>query len=150
MKHLFIFTFIMISCPFWGQVKIVRDVKANKVQIQVEPLKPVIENFGAFVWKSEIPSDCPFRQSGAFSQIRFLGVKSGFHYGDTFYPSWGDDDLMYSPWTDGATWRLDGSWEQSNSSLGEHATTGQAVMEGNDPLNVVVYSLGLRQASAAP
>ena len=150
MKYLFTFVIIAISFPILGQVKIVRDAKTNKVQIQAEPLKPEIETFDAFVWKSETPLDCPFRQSGDFSQIRFLGVKSGFHYGDTFYPTWADDDLLYSPWTDGSTWRLDGSWEHCDSWSGEYASTGQAVIEGNDPLTIVVYSLGIQKAPAAP
>ena len=152
MKHIFFLFCIMIpfSLMGQGQPKIVRDAKTGKVQVQVEPLKPEIEYFDPFVWKSEIPSDCPFQRSNNFNDIRFLGVKSGFHYGDTFYPTWADDDLMYSPWTDGRTWRLDGSWENCNSATGVNAATGQAVMEGSDPLSLVVYSLGLNQASAAP
>ena len=139
--------------PLWGQVKIVRDAKTNKAQIQVEPLKPIIEHFDAFVWKSEAPSDCPFRQSDDLSQIRLLGIKSGFRneqFADTWYPTWAEDNLLYSPFTDGNMWRLDGTYEFSNSTLGENATTGQAVIEGDDPLTVVIYSLGLQQASALP
>ena len=156
MKHLFISFCIMISFPVLGQnrPKVIRDVKTNKVQIQVDPLTPEIKHFDAFVWKSEIPSGCPFQQSDDLKQIRFLGIKSGFHYGDTFYPTWAEDDLQYSPWTDGRVWRLDGSWDSSNSGHSgtgaEYATTGHAVIEGNDPLNIVVYSLGLHRASAAP
>ena len=153
MKNVFILVCLMISFPLVGQVKIVRDLKTNNVQIQVEPLKPVIAHFDAFVWKSETPSDCPFQQSKEFRQIRFLGVKSGFQYGDTFYPTWADDDLLYSPWTDGKTWRLDGSWDYSNSGYSgskEHTTTGQAVLEGNDPENLVGYSLGTQTASSLP
>ena len=150
MRLLFFSFCMMVSCSLLGQVKIIRDAKTKKAVVQVDPLKPEIVHFDAFVWKSEKPSDCPFPQSNAFNQIRFLGVKSGFRVGDTFYPSWADDDLMYSPWTDGDTWRLDGSWENSNSALGEHATTGQAVLEGDDPTTLVVYSLGINQASARP
>ena len=151
MKKLFVLTFCLIfAFPVFGQVNIIRDKKTGKALIQIEPLKPEIERFDAFLWPSETPSDCPFPQSGDFQQIRFLGVKSGFRYGDTFYPTWADDDLQYSPWTDGNTWRLDGSRENSNSALEEHATTGQAVIEGDDPQNIVVYSLGLSKASAAP
>jgi len=139
----------LFSVPASGQVKIVRDAKTGKVQIQVEPPKPVVEYFDAFVWPSETPSDCPFRQSDDFHQMRLLGVKSGFRYGDTFYPTWADDDLLYSPWTDGATWRLDGSMDASNSG-GADPTTGQAVLEGDDPLSLAVYSLGLQRASPAP
>ena len=154
MKYMILLYCMMLSGSVLGQVNIIRDKKTNKTQIQVEPLKPEVEYFDAFVWTSEMPSDCPFPQSDAFHQIRFLGIKSGFRYGDTFYPAWAEDDLMYSPWTDGATWRLDGSWELCISDCiyldEKHSSTGQAVIEGNDPLNLVVYSLGTQRASAAP
>jgi hypothetical protein len=112
-------------------------------------VKPDTLTFKPFIWKSEVPAGCPFKQSSAFKGINFLGVKSGFHVADTWYPSWADDDRLYSPYTDGATPRLDGSWEGSNSA-GENATTGQAVIEGSDPVNITVYSLGLSKASPAP
>ena len=153
MRNIIISVCLIISYPLVAQVKIIRDAKTNEVQVQVEPLKPDIEQFDAFVWKSEIPSDCPFQQSKAFRQIRFMGIKSGFHYGDTFYPTWADDDLLYSPWTDGNTWRLDGSWDYSNSGHSgskEHTTTGQAVLEGNDPESLVGYSLGTHTVSSLP
>ncbi|GHU63184.1 hypothetical protein FACS1894123_05450 [Bacteroidia bacterium] len=95
-------------------------------------------------------SDCPFPQSKAYSQVKFLGVKSGFHFSDTFYPTWGEDDILYSPYTDGSVWRLDGSWDNSNSWSGANAVTGQAVLEGNDPLSLVVYSLGTQPGPATP
>ena len=150
MKLLFFSFIMMITIPLYGQVKIIRDAKTGKALIQVEPLKPLTEHYDAFTWPSEIPSGCPFEQSNDFRQIRFLGDKSGFRCGDTFYPAWADDDLMYSPYTDGNTWRLDGSIDQSISWEGEFATTGHAVIEGNDPMNVVVYSLGIQRASALP
>jgi GH35 family endo-1,4-beta-xylanase len=48
----------MLLCPFFlfSQVKVIRDVKTQKVTVQVEPLKPHIEEFEAFVWPSETPS----------------------------------------------------------------------------------------------
>ncbi|GHT23133.1 hypothetical protein FACS189430_05940 [Bacteroidia bacterium] len=134
----------------FSQVKVIRDAKTQTVTVQVEPLKPLIEKFEAFVWPNERPSDCPFPASNDFRQIQFLGIKSGFHYGDTWYPTWGDDDLLYSPYTDGKTWRLDGSWDGSMSWPGEKAVTGHGVIEGNDPLSLVVYSLGTQPGSALP
>jgi hypothetical protein len=112
-------------------------------------VKPDTLSFKPFTWKSEKPADCPFNQSDKFNGIKFLGVKSGFHVADTWYPVWADDDKMYSPWTDGSCPRLDGSYETSSSG-GENATTGQAVIEGNDPLSLKVYSLGLSKASPVP
>ena len=105
--------------------------------------------FKSFVWKSEPPSDCPFRQSEDLSGIEFLGIRSGFWIGDTWYPAWADDDKLYSPFTDGWCPRLDGSVDDSNSN-GENASTGQAVIEGADPTALRIYSLGLSHASPAP
>lgn len=119
---------------------------------QVDYLKPDTLRYKPFTWKSEPPADCPFKQSESISGISFSGLKSGFHFGDTWYPSWAADDKMYSPWTDGSCWRLDGSRESSNSGAGngEFATTGQAVIEGNDPMKLKIYSLGTSVASASP
>jgi hypothetical protein len=141
---------ILLSCPLFAQVEVIRDSKTKKIRMEVEPPKPEIVNFDPFVWQSETPADCPFVQSQDFTQIKFLGIKSGFRYGDTFYPSWGDDDLMYSPFTDGGCWRLDGSIDNCWSGNTEYAVTGQAVLEGDDPLTLVVYSLGTKPGSAAP
>lgn len=131
-------------------------------QTQIEP---EILRYDPYVWPSEAPIDCPFEQSKEWTGIRFLGLKSGFRFGDTWYPSWADDDKLYSPWTDGRCWRLDGSYEESSSaefSLDypgnfiketEHtgpAATGQAVIEGSDPMSLKVYSLGTQKAVAAP
>ncbi len=106
--------------------------------------KPEVVKFEPFTWRSEPPADCPFERSRDLTGIRFRGLKSGFRYGDTWYPSWAADDRLYSPWTDGACWRLDGSLEDSSSGEGngEFARTGQAVIEGNDPLDLKVYQPG--------
>src|SRR3989339_1238062 len=113
-------------------------------------LKPDTLHFKPFIWKSEIPFGCPFEQSKLFNAIEFLGLKSGFRYGDTWYPSWASDDKMYSPWTDGNTWRLDGTWEGASSGDIDNAVTGNGVMEGDDPMNIVAYSLGLEKGPAKP
>lgn len=114
--------------------------------------KPEVVKFEPFTWRSEPPADCPFERSVDLTGIRFLGLKSGFRYGDTWYPSWAADDKLYSPWTDGSCWRLDGSREgcSSGESSGNAARTGQAVIEGSDPLDLKVYSLGLHVSPAAP
>ena len=122
------------------------------------PVKPEILKYEPFIWKSESPADCPFRQSAELSGIRFLGVKSGFHYGDTWYPSWAADDKLYSPWTDGTTNGVN-SWSSGFSNNGtinnegnpvRKATTGQAVIYGADPLELTVDVLGLSQADPYP
>ena len=117
---------------------------------QVADLKPDILRFDPFIWPSDIPAACPFERSKAFNGIRFLGVKSGFRYGDTWYPTWAENDILYSPWTDGKTKRLDGYTDWSQSWVHpEHITTGQGVILGDDPLNLIAYSIGLDKSSPA-
>ncbi|MHC4362571.1 MAG: hypothetical protein ACYSTZ_07075, partial [Planctomycetota bacterium] len=63
---------------------------------------PADRNEG-FVWKSEVPKDCPFERSPSLRGIRFSGRHSDYTCGDTWYPSWASDGNLYSPWTDGKT-----------------------------------------------
>jgi hypothetical protein len=120
-------------------------------------MMPDTLRYPPFVWRSEPPSDCPFGPSKDLTGIKFLGYKSGFHVGDTWYPSWAEDDRLYSPFTDGTCLRLDGGTDLSvsdgSSSQGyglEHSSTGQAVIEGDNPMHLRVYSLGLSHASSLP
>lgn len=115
--------------------------------------------YKTFTWISEPPKDCPFEQSKSLVGIHFLGIKSGFHYGDTWYPTWASNDTMYSPWTDGTTERLDGYTEKANSGYTGKSnafdsktnnTTGQGVMIGDDPLTLKAYSIGIYNSPSFP
>lgn len=104
-----------------------------------------------FIWESDPPDDCPFEASTDLRGIRFLGRCSDYRgLGDTWYPSWASDNRLYSPYTDGSCPRLDGGWDRSWSFPDEKAVTGQAVLEGEDPLNLNIYSLGVFGAGALP
>jgi hypothetical protein len=117
---------------------------------QIADLKPEILYYEPFVWPSETPEDCPFEQSDFLTGIRFPGVKSGYRYGDTWYPTWASNDTLYSPWTDGKTKRLDGYTDWSQSWVDPvHITTGQGVIVGDDPLTMKAYSIGLDKTSPA-
>lgn len=59
---------------------------------EIADLKPEIVKFEPFTWPGAIPDDCPFQRSTNFNAVRFLGVKSGFRYGDTWYPTWAEND----------------------------------------------------------
>ena len=96
------------------------------------------------LWPSEPPKDIPFEQSKELVGILFTGVHSDYRAADTWYPSWAADDNLYSPWTDGQT---DG---MRSSSGGLNATTGQAIMIGNDPLNLEIKALGLTKGNPRP
>ncbi len=112
-------------------------------------VKPDTLRYEPFVWASRPPAECPFPASNTLKGIRFLGVKSGFHVADTWYPTWGSDDRLYSPYTDGNCPRMDGGTDLSWSG-GEQAVTGQAVIEGRDPMSLTVYSLGTSKGSPLP
>ena len=94
---------------------------------------------GYQVWPSQPPADCPFPPSPTLGGIMFTGIHSDYHVGDTIYPSWASDGNLYTPWTDGAT---DGVSSHS-FWLGKDATTGNAKMEGDDPLNLKISNTSL-------
>jgi hypothetical protein len=120
------------------------------IRSQTVDLGPDVLRYEPFVWPSEVPEGCPFEPSEAYNGIQFLGIKSGFHYGDTWYPTWASNDTLYSPWTDGKTKRLDGYTDWSQSWVDPvHITTGQGVIIGDDPLSLKAYSIGLDKSSPA-
>jgi hypothetical protein len=117
---------------------------------QIDYLKPDTLHFPPFVWKSEKPKGCPFKNSKEIKGVKMLGLKSGFLYGDTWYPSWAEDGKLYSPWTDGNTWQKDGTWSEISSGYGEVATTGHGIIEGDNPMTIRAYSIGSHLSSALP
>ena len=115
--------------------------------------------FDPIVWRSEPPADCPFEPSKDITGIEFLGVHSDYRFADTWYPSWAADGNLYSPWTDGPLHKDrsgSGATTADPDGLGGFrivrgkATTGQAVLMGDDPLNLTVKSLGKVQADPHP
>ncbi len=124
-----------------------------------------------WIWTSEPPEDCPFERSTEIVGValtknyRHYELKSGGSIADTWYPTWAANDTLYSPWTDGRCPRLDGSYDQSQSGhiaynkeivynssgkLPLQATTGQAAMVGDNPLDMHIYSLGTYSGDPAP
>jgi len=107
-----------------------------------------------WIWPSEPPADCPFKLSEELTGVAFTPkikryFNKGWGYADTWYPSWGGDDILYSSFTDGTTPRLDDRRDHARS-FAEPYMTGLAAMEGKDPFNLKVYSLGLMHNPAAP
>lgn len=99
---------------------------------------------GIGVWPSQPPADCPFPPSKEITGLRFTGRHARYTTADTWYPSWAADNKLYSPWTDG---KVDGL---SSTSFGPKATTGWAVITGDDPLALKIESKGLVAASPEP
>lgn len=64
---------------------------------------------------------------------------------DTWYPSWGDDDVLYSPWADGV---FDGLL--LFCAEGEATFTPHARIEGGDMYSLDLIHIGTEHESAAP
>jgi hypothetical protein len=116
--------------------------------------------FEPLIWKSEPPADCPFPPSRELTGVHFTGVHSDYDFADTWFPSWAADGNLYSPFTDGDVYgedsNSDGFTFQKDGCVGSlncqlrKATTGQAILIGDDPLNLTVKSLGTVQADPYP
>jgi hypothetical protein len=103
-----------------------------------------------FEFKNSIPDDCPFKVKTR-TGIIFTGRFINYTNADTWYPSWAENDTLYSPWTDGYLLRTDiyepfveehpGYACNSVDYLGRKAATAQAAIVGNDPLNLQIINL---------
>lgn len=87
-------------------------------------------------WPSTPPADSPFPMSQDLSSYFYAlngqAVPPGIH-ADTWYPSWSSDGRLYSSWTDGNV-----NGVPSGSGGGAHATTGFAIITGDDPFNLTL------------
>lgn len=115
--------------------------------------------FDAFQWKSTPPPDIPFQPSQTLKGLRFLGQCSDYRAGDTWYPSWAEDDKLYSPFTDGTTdgvssfsaaFTHDGLPDPRTQWLMKKSTTGNGVLIGDDPLALEVRAIGIEHADPFP
>jgi hypothetical protein len=93
-------------------------------------------------WVSQPPADCPFPASEEITSITFTGRYARYTAADTWYPSWAEDGNLYSPFADGTAGEFFTMWTEK--------TTGQARIEGDNPLNLDVIPLGLVKANPKP
>lgn len=91
-------------------------------------------------WKSAPPGDCPFSQSTDFPGCVLVGRYANYTDADTWYPSWGGDDKLYSPFTDTIGNGVNGV--MSRSGGGASAVVGHATIVGDDPMNLSVVNPG--------
>jgi len=122
-------------------ISLICSAHLRAVEGQVNDL---LHTSAPWVWLSQPPSDCPFEKSTEIVGIAFTGKFRHYSLGDTWYPSWAADGNMYSPWTDGSVEGM------KFLSIGRNATTGQAVIIGDDPLNLQVRNLGVTRGAPYP
>ena len=115
--------------------------------LSVKPPSPFArETPMPFTWPNRPPADCPFPQSTALKGVTFTGRHARYTNADTWYPSWGADDVLYTPWTDGCfseERRLpvdcaSKATDASNAWRGGRSGTGQACMRGGDALRLTL------------
>ena len=95
-------------------------------------------------WPSTPPVDCPFQPSDTIRAVQLTGRHAAYTKADTFYPSWGADGRLYSPFTDGSVNEIK-SW-----SGGDKAVVGHAIIEGSDPLALKVVEPDVVPGNPAP
>ncbi len=101
--------------------------------------------------RSEVPKNCPLQMSTDVPDLTFTGRYANYTSADTWYPTWASDGNLYSPWTDGNIHGIFGGGVQyvcnSGGGVGD---TGAAKIEGNDPMDLKITSLGLFRSKTEP
>jgi hypothetical protein len=109
------------------------------------------EKKSLYFWETGAPEGIPFLVSDELVEVGFTGNFKNYATADTWYPTWAGDGNLYSPYTDGAVDGVlsisDADWNLQGT---ENTTTGQAMITGNDPMNLQVTSLGVQKASSSP
>ena len=102
-------------------------------------------------WPNDPPTDpsaIPYPPSADLVGFQYLNGANAVTPGisaDTWYPSWAANGKLYSSWTDGT---VDG--HRSSSGGGDKATTGYAIVEGNDPFNLTLSGVATYVESTKP
>ena len=94
-------------------------------------------SLGGRSWGQEGARRAPFVPSSTYSGIRATGWFSSYTIADTWYPTWGADDLLYTPWTDGDVHGV------TSLSYGDSPTVGYATIRGDNPLDLAIENVGL-------
>lgn len=130
LRRLLFFVYVFQLNMGFGQVK------SN----EIKPFTwPVYVNQNSWALQNKIP------HSNDIKNIQFTGRYANYTDADTWYPTWASDGNLYSPYTDGMVEGIGaGSW------AGPKATTGQAKIEGDNPLDLKVTSLGTKLGPATP
>ena len=103
-----------------------------------------------FLWKNSTPpNDCPFVPSQDLKGLFFSTTQHAeYTRADTWYPSWASDDNLYTPYTDGVVNGLRS--DSADKRTYPEATTGQAKVIGNDPMNLKIVEQAIYTSAAAP
>lgn len=99
------------------------------------------------VWNDSPRFECPFKQSERFSAIGFTERISSGGNADTFYPSWGKDGNLYSPFTDG---KVDEISVSSRGDKNGESRIAYVTIKGDDPMNLHFSNHGVITHTTTP
>lgn len=102
------------------------------------------------VWPSAPPADCPFPPSDDIRAIAFTGRYANYTGADTWYPSWAGDGRMFSCFTDGTVNGLFSASIDNFQGKPQAASTGSAIITGDDPFKLVVSEERIFRSRATP
>ncbi len=128
-------------CSFDGFAVEASDRRANleNQRIISAPVEPSFR-----IWASTPPDYIPFGISTELVGIGFTGRNRSYTTADTWYPSWGADDRLYSPFTDGSVDGVD------SRSYGDNPVISHAIIVGDDPLDLTVIEPGTIPGDPTP
>ncbi len=135
MKKCFLFSFAIVAAVLsnTGFAQINADTEVVSLQSGKQG--------GAKLWPSRVPADCPVKQSKKYAGLGFTGHFATYSNADTWYPSWGADDKLYSSFTDGTVTGLNDKGEKvtvKTFSGGRSAVVGHAIISGSDPMDLSI------------
>ncbi|MEA2700219.1 MAG: hypothetical protein QOI66_4490 [Myxococcales bacterium] len=85
----------------------------------------------AFHWQNSPPAGSPFSPSTAIHELIFTGRHAMYGAADTWFPTWGSDDNLYSPFTYGTVNGLDAG-----------SRFAWAKIQGTDPMALTISKVG--------
>jgi hypothetical protein len=86
---------------------------------------------GAFHWQNSPPAGSPFSPSTSIHELIFTGRQAMYGAADNWFPTWGSDDNLYSPWTYGTVNGLDAG-----------SRFAWAKIQGSDPMALTISKVG--------
>jgi hypothetical protein len=102
------------------------------------------------VWPSSPPEDCPFPPSDTIKAIGFTGRYANYTGADTWYPSWSEDERMFSTFTDGTVNGLFSASIDLFQDKQTAASTGTAIITGDHPLELTISGERIYRSPATP
>ena len=147
--HLLSLTLITLLIPFivaFGHHRVMSQDR----RLDPETAKKSCDPSEYRLWyNTTVPKDFPLPLSKDIS-IYLYAPDCASRYGgaDTWFLSWGDDDLLYSAFTDG---EVEGVISLSIAAFpNSESTTGHVMLNGSDPLNLKIVSPAVFKSNTGP